>query len=102
MDTPTTPPDATTQATTELASEVASAEHRRAALAYQPRFIRIPAGNATCPITGLRRGTLSRLVTEQKVRSVSLREDGHSRGVRLIDLDSLLTYLDEHAVGPDR
>jgi hypothetical protein len=97
MDTPTTPLDATAQS----AANAAAAESRMAALAYQPRFIRIPAGNASCPITGLRRGTLNRLAAERKIRSVSLREDG-SRGVRLIDLDSLLNYLDEHAEGPDR
>ena len=96
MDTPTT----SLESTAHAATHAADAESRMAALAYQPRFIRVPAGNTTCPITGLRRGTLNRLAAERKIRSVSLREDGKSRGVRLIDLNSLLTYLEEHAEGP--
>ena len=66
----------------------------------KPEFIRLPKPGAQCPWTGLSRGKLNQLVLPCKensfkppVRSVSIRQRGHQRGVRLVFFDSLIDYL---------
>ncbi len=59
----------------------------------RPEFIRMPVSKGHCPYTGLSRSFLYGLATEGKIRTISLRRRGTMRGVRLIDLDSLLTYV---------
>lgn len=59
----------------------------------RPEFVRMPTNNRLCPYTGLSRSFLYGLATEGKIRTISLRRRGTMRGVRLIDLDSLLTYI---------
>jgi hypothetical protein len=55
----------------------------------QPRYIRLPKPGQLCPFTGLSRTNLYWFLTHGQVKSISLRRPGTSRGVRLIDFDSL-------------
>lgn len=66
----------------------------------KPEWIRLP-NKGRCPYTGLSRSMIYTLVSpcdenghKPPVRSVSLRRRGNARGVRLIDLQSLLQYLE--------
>jgi len=58
-----------------------------------PEWIRLPRPGETEPRTGLTRGVLTRLATEGKIKSVSLRDREKKRGCRLIHLGSLLSFL---------
>ena len=73
-----------------------------------PEFIRLPKPGTLCPWTGLSRSKLNELVLpspvnnfKPPVRSVSLRNRGQLKAVRLILLDSLLGYLRSFLVEPD-
>ena len=66
----------------------------------RPVFIRLPKSGHLCPFTGLSRTTLSRLVlpgdsndNSPPVRSYSLCGQGRGRGVRLIEFESLVSYV---------
>ena len=66
----------------------------------RPEWIRLPRVGEADPITGLRRSTLNELILpnasnshKPPVRSIVLRKPGRARGIRLIDLGSLLAYL---------
>lgn len=59
----------------------------------RPEFVRMPTNKGLCPYTGLSRSFLYGLAAEGKIRTISLRRRGTMRGVRLIDLGSLLTYI---------
>ena len=66
----------------------------------RPEFIRLPAPGSKCPWCGLSRSGLNQLIlaTESNgfkpsVRSHVLRQRGARTGVRLIDFDSLMTFL---------
>jgi hypothetical protein len=65
-----------------------------------PEFIRLPKSGSQEPFTGLSRAKLNELVLPTKkngfkplVRSISLRKPGEKFGVRLVVLESLLSYL---------
>lgn len=65
-----------------------------------PEFIRLPKPGTLCPWTGLSRSKLNELVLpspvnefKPPVRSVSLRNRGQIKAVRLIVFDSLIGYL---------
>jgi hypothetical protein len=65
-----------------------------------PETIRLPKPGKLCPYTGMTRGRLNALVLPSKdnnykppVKSFSLREKGHQRGVRLIDYQSLIGHI---------
>jgi hypothetical protein len=67
----------------------------------RPEFIRLPKPGASDPWTGLGRSSLNTLVSpcrengyKPPVRSCTLRRRGTMRGVRLVDLQSLLAYID--------
>ena len=71
-----------------------------AASPTRPEFVRLPKPGTLCPWTGLSRSKLNELILPSPlngyrppVRSVSLRNRGQIRAVRLISFDSLLTYL---------
>ena len=73
-----------------------------------PEFIRLPKPGTLCPWTGLSRSKLNELVLpspvndfKPPVRSVSLRNRGQLKAVRLIVFDSLLGYLRSFLVEPD-
>jgi len=63
----------------------------------KPEWIRMPK-NGRCPYTGLTRSFLYTLISDSngfptRVRSISLRKRGQTKGVRLISYDSLMSYL---------
>lgn len=65
-----------------------------------PEFIRLPKPGTLCAWTGLSRSKLNELILPSQlnsfkppVRSVSLRNRGQLKAVRLIVLESLLGYL---------
>jgi hypothetical protein len=69
-------------------------------------FIRLPQTGSVDPITGLSRSTLNELILasplnghKPPVRSISLRKTGRARGIRLIDLRSLLDFLHRQSEG---
>ena len=69
----------------------------------RPEFIRLPKPRTCDPWTGLSRSTLNLLVLPCRennyrppVRSCTLRRKGTTKGVRLIDLQSLLDYINAH------
>lgn len=66
----------------------------------KPEFIRLPRPRQRCERTGLSRTTLCELILPTKknqgrppVRSITMRQRGKARGVRLIDYASLLRHL---------
>ena len=70
-----------------------------------PVYIRMPKGGLE-PFTGLSRAKLYELVTPNErnggkapVKSVSLRQEGSEKGLRLVHLQSLLDYLKAHEEG---
>lgn len=69
----------------------------------RPEFIRLPRPGTADPWTGLGRSTLNLLVLPSRendyrppVRSCTLRRRGNLKGVRLIDLHSLIDYINAH------
>jgi hypothetical protein len=66
----------------------------------RPEFIRLPKSGRLCPFTGLSRSKMNELVLpspfnnfKPQVKSISLRNRGQVKAVRLIVYDSLTTYL---------
>lgn len=66
---------------------------------FRPEFIRIPRPGTTCPYTGLSRSCFFEVIADGKVRSFSLRKRGRARGVRLVELQSLIDYIRRHEDG---
>jgi hypothetical protein len=65
-----------------------------------PHYIRLPKSGTPCPHTGLSRSALDLLTRPQAknnyrppVKSRVLKQWGEKRGVRMIDFQSLLNYL---------
>lgn len=60
-----------------------------------PEFIRLPLTGKRCSWSNLTRASLNKLILgpAPKVKSLTLRDPGAKRGVRLIHLESLLAYL---------
>lgn len=60
-----------------------------------PEFCRLPRSGQRCPISGLSRSKLNELILGPRpaVKSVVLRNRGTIRGIRLIDVASLLQFL---------
>jgi hypothetical protein len=65
-----------------------------------PAFLRAPRAGSKCPVSGLNRTALDKLVRPQPennfrppVRSRILKAKGATRGIRLIDTRSLLDHL---------
>lgn len=63
----------------------------------QPAFIRLPRAGQRDPLTGLTRTHLFGLIKAKKVRSVALKQEGCTRGVRLIDAQSLIEAINSEA-----
>ena len=62
---------------------------------YWREFLRLPKVGGRCPVTGLSRATLNELILgpNPPVKSVVLRKRGKTRGIRLIETESLIAYL---------
>lgn len=60
-----------------------------------PAFIRLPKPPEKCTISGLCRSTLVKLISGPNplVNSKVLKQPGSKRGIRLIEVSSLLAYL---------
>lgn len=58
-----------------------------------PEWIRLPKSGTQCPHSGLSRSVMFGLVREGKIRSVVLRRRGKLRGTRLVEYQSLMTFL---------
>jgi hypothetical protein len=54
----------------------------------------LPRQGDICPVSGLKRGMLLQLAQDRKITSVHLRKPGAKRGSRLINVESLLAYLE--------
>ena len=87
----------------ELRSVIARAEASDSRM-HQPEWIRLPGPKKKCPYSGLSRSALNTLTTPSAengykavVRSVSLRRRHAIRGIRLIHLPSLLSYIESQA-----
>ena len=72
---------------------------------HRPEFIRLPKSGHQCQLTGLSRSKLNQLIlpTEANqfkppVRSISIRQVGQQKGVRLIVVSSLLEFLSSFEV----
>ena len=61
--------------------------------AGEPEFIRMPRQGSVCPWTGLSKAHLYNLAKEGKIRTFAVRARNATRGVRLVRLDSVLTFL---------
>jgi hypothetical protein len=79
---------------------IVSGGHAAKAPSHHPEFIRLPKPRTLCAWTGLSRSELNELILPSPlngfrppVRSVSLRNRGQIRAVRLVDFDSLMAYL---------
>jgi hypothetical protein len=66
----------------------------------KPEFIRLPSPKARCPYTGLSRSTVAELCVpcvangfNPPVKSAVIRKRGAIRGIRLIDYNSLMSYI---------
>ena len=78
-----------------------------AATRHAPEWIRIP-NKGRCPYTQLGRSMIYQLITPSAandhrapVRSISLRQRGAAKGMRLVSYDSLMDYIRSHEVhGP--
>lgn len=62
-----------------------------------PQWIALPAAGQRCQISGLKRGKLLSLATQKKIRCSHLREQGAKRGCRLIEVESLLRFIEANA-----
>ncbi len=64
-----------------------------------PRWIRLPQASKACVHSGLKRGQMLKLASDRAngIRVCHLKEQGAKRGTRLIELASLLEYIDHRA-----
>jgi len=56
-------------------------------------WLRLPLPGARCPLTGLSRTTLVELGESGKIVVKRIRKPGATRGIVIVNKDSLLTYL---------
>ena len=68
-----------------------------------PEYTRIPTVGGRCPITGLSRSSVLKLIYacaenghKPPVRSFALKKKGGFRGARLISVASLIDYIESH------
>jgi hypothetical protein len=67
-----------------------------------PEWIRLPRPGEVEPRTSLSRGVLTRLAVEGKIKSLTTKEPGKKRGCKLLNLESLLSYLSSLAEGGEK
>lgn len=63
----------------------------------QPKYIRLPKTGERDPVCGLSRSELRFAFKSGHVKSVSLKKPGKDRGVRLIEVASLLSWIEGQA-----
>ncbi len=79
--------------TTTLREQTLSASITTPSGTVVPCYTRMPAPGHCEPITGLRRGVLYELAREGKIKTAVLRRKGANKGVRLLNVQSLLAFL---------
>src|SRR5258708_1380712 len=77
----------------DLHSSTATAESR--AIAHEDEWVRMPRPG--CYLLGLGRTYLFQLYRRGKIKTVSLREPGKQRGVRLVFLPSVRSFIEAEA-----
>lgn len=70
-----------------------------AAPIIRPEWIRLPSPGDRCPHTGLGRHNLWSLVKSGKVKTTRLGPKSAKRAVRVVHLQSLLSYLESESEG---
>jgi hypothetical protein len=60
----------------------------------KPEWLRLPLATS---IFGIGRSKLYEMIADGKIKSVSLRERGQTKGTRLISYDSLAEYIENQA-----
>ena len=70
-----------------------------------PEYTRIPPVGGRCPVTGLSRSSMLKLIYASSenghkppVRSFALKKKGQFRGTRLISVPSLIAHIESHGV----
>lgn len=60
-----------------------------------PTYLRVPRSGERCPLTGLCRSSIWNLISGEspRVNSEVVRRPGASRGIRLVEAQSLLDYI---------
>lgn len=66
--------------------------------AYPAKWIRLPT-RGQCPHSGLSRAAYYELIKENKIRTANLRKPGALRGIRLVWLPSIMSYINRFATG---
>lgn len=84
-------PEATPAVRRKLATTAAELQAERDGL--RPVWVRAPRNAAQEFYTGQSRAMLYRWASEGKIRSVSIREPGQVKGVRLFHLGSILEFI---------
>ncbi len=81
---------------------VAPVTYPERAASPMPEFCRLPRSGQRCMISGLSRSKLNELIlgSSPAVKSVVLRKRGTTRGIRLINVSSLLDYIHQQAAEP--
>ena len=60
---------------------------------FKPEWLRLPKPGTLCPSCGLSRSVLYMLAKAGHFETKVLRQEGASRGIRLINYDSLMAYI---------
>jgi hypothetical protein len=69
------------------------------ALQITPAFTRVPRPGFRDPFSGFCRSQMFEAVKSGRVKSYSIKKPGTSRGVRVIDCDSLRAYIESFGDG---
>ncbi len=70
---------------------LASLQTVEAAQSMKPAWLRIPVASR---ISGLSRTHLFNAIAREEIRSVHVKQPGNEKGIRLINFDSLLAYVE--------
>jgi len=60
-----------------------------------PEWCRLPAPGARCKFSGLSRTSLNEAIERGDIRAITIRQHGATRGIRLISVPSLQSWLDK-------
>src|ERR1035438_79189 len=62
-----------------------------------PKYIRLPRGGERDPLTGSSRSQLWSWIKSGHVRSLCVKQKGAARGIRLVDCESLIAWIESSA-----
>lgn len=78
--------------------DIPHAKQKTVDAAGKPVWLRIPQAVA---IFGIGRTKLYELIASKRIKSVSIRDRGKTRGTRLVSYDGLSEFLESNATGGD-